>query len=527
MRSLYEKLQEKVNLVTKVQNKLSVKINLLFFYLMGGLFLVQNFLLNLSCQYIKVFQGEKKLLGNCAANPLKLSFEKKYWYQGKERLYLLSFDRDESTNKIFVLIFDLPFSTYEIKGDSFSERKQQMQMKLKSEFFIKNPYLSDKFTLAEIYAQEGLFFGIKELEEFVLNLKLFNREVFLYSNHQILNFNKEQTLFDRIKHGISYYNQILFFSGVFFLIESKLVFIVYGEETYSTKSIIRKFIVASRISWAETITEQQSILLKRVPSHEWNLLKWFKTENSKDKITAQIGLHELTFVFDFHKNIEENPTIQIKGVDNFDTTAELKKLTILSMSVTKFVFSNLHVLNIITPQFRFEENLDNKQVLFLMYYDLSYEVNGSTETLKANNLVSYPLEKTKCVFWLGLKSTGYFSVTLKKKVHENRLIFEVEIQIDFVDVIDFQIPRFFNEIESNNHLKFQYIYKNLNYETGKAFHGALVIFDSEKLEKRQRVVAEAKILQQFSGKTKKFLFAFMVLFFLIFTIVSVFWVKNF
>ena len=67
-------------------------------------------------------------------------------------------------------------------------------------------------------------------------------------------------------------------------------------------------------------------------------------------------MHQITISFGFNGKIEEIPEIQVKGTETFNTKTELKKLTVIGLSVGKFVFPNADLLYVTVPKFLFEEN---------------------------------------------------------------------------------------------------------------------------------------------------------------------------
>ena len=102
--------------------------------------------------------------------------------------------------------------------------------------------------------KEKFFFGFQTFDGFVLDLKLLNNKVFLYSNFLLRQFNPHQLLFNRVKHGIKHYNQTLFFDGFVLLIEANFVYITYDKDPQTTKPVVRRLFVKYRTVWAETFT---------------------------------------------------------------------------------------------------------------------------------------------------------------------------------------------------------------------------------------------------------------------------------
>ena len=176
------------------------------------------------------------------------------------------------------------------------------------------------------------------------------------------------------------------------LIDSKFLhLIIYEKCIQSRKPVVRSFCYNFAFSWAEAITEQKDVFLKRTPSLNGEREIWGKTEEGKDKYTIKIGSHKVTLTFDFYGEVEEEPEIQIEETKASDSILEPRKFVLVGVSAARLVFSDSTVLHIVFPQFHYEEDINFQQIMFLLFHEISYNADNSKTQPREPFFVHYQL----------------------------------------------------------------------------------------------------------------------------------------
>ena len=224
-----------------------------------------------------------------------------------------------------------------------------------------------------------------------------------------------------------------------------------------------------------------------------------------------------------HGSTEEDPEVLIEGIEVFDGTLELKKLSFARLSGVSLYLENTDELQVIVPQFLFEKNSDCQKVLFQLFYKYSYEVDGFKENVKGDALVFYPLNKASFSVNVKMEDISHFSVILEKKIEQNRLCFKVEVEmIKILNVKILDLPL----VRSKFRPEFWYVYTRLNSPLGKTYNGALVKLDPENNNEKEESIINPKKATESSGKGKKVLLVFAVLLCLALVVIFVLWKKD-
>ena len=489
-------------------------------------FLVIGILLQLLiCNYIEISNGIEGLIGVYVTNGHELSFEKKYQFRELQNSFLVSFAKDESTNKVFVLVFSLHF-LFKAKKNGTFDKEQPTKAKLE-ELFVEEGFLtSNNFFLVEITLIENLYFGFQLPNGFKLYLKLLSNKILLYSNRYLKEVNTDLALYNKIKYGSRAYSQVLLFDGTFILIESKIVYVVFDEDVENIKPIVRRFFVNFKTTWGQVTVMGQSAFLKELPKYKLVKLDSAKTEEPEDKFAAQVDSHELTLAFGYDRMVEENPEIQIKGTDVFGTAVKLMKLNVADLSVAKFLLRNSEVLHVVIPRFILEENWKFTEIIFFLFYDISYTFKGSEKRSTGFGFIFYIFSETEISFALKVTDQRDFSMVLKKNVEKNCLFFEIEVE-NSSKMESFEI----SITPDEDRPEFQYVYTGLASPLKQTFNGAVII-DPENIEKqtesdeKEKNDTVPKKVLKCSGKIKKILTVLIILFCLALLIVVVLLTKK-
>ena len=476
------------------------------------MFFVQLLVQTLFAYYIEVFQGTNVLPLTNVDSVLEISFGKKYWYTNKEWLYLVFFEKSTvDKNNIYVLILAI-LSEQEINNEDIFTEKLKSKNTLERLINLENHIIYHQFLFANIKTEENKYFTILSFNYLNFAIKLSEKKLYGYSTHTLKELDFGKSLLDNIKYGIQYYNKNVYFDGVFLMIESKIVYIVYkkneiDKNKQSAECIVRRFFVNSRVVWAETNKNKLNLLLKRAPTTELDEIKFFKTEEKKDEFTAVVGQHKITLSFTFGGKVDAEPKIEIKGTEVFDTTTELKKLFVVGMIVEEIVLENSDVLHIAVPKFVFEEKLFVQQILFIMHYDISYKDTDSEKISCNSRFVFYPLNEDQFLFKLELSKNGMFFVLFKKVVENGCLFFRVEVQIKSLRIVTFELPSVPNQ---NRPELLHYVYYYLTLPLGKQFNGALV--ESEPRIEQNNNSLKSTESGKFVGRNKVVLLVLVSLF---------------
>ena len=491
---------------------------------MKKLFLIHFLLQNISCQLMRVYTGQDDLLDYYVTKKAELSFEKKYWYKGKEYSYLLIFDGDMSAKRVCVLLLPLPFSSKEMENENMFKKEPEVEAKLRK-FFYESAHFIYTFTaVVKVILEENLFFRFETLDEFKLVLNLANNKLFLYSTFELKEFNNaSQSIFNPVKYGIKYYKQNLLFDGAFSSVEIRYVYIAYDRNGQNVNPVVRRFPFYYNSTWTETIVEQQNVFLKQFPIFDFNENKLIRTKQTEDKFTVQVSLHEVSLAFDLHESAKEGPDVRIKGIEVFDTALEPKKLKITKLQGVTITLSDMDLLHVIVPGFQFEGDFDSQKLMFLLFYRYEYEVDGFKRSSEDDVFFDYPLDEPSFVYELETYETKKFYVKLEKFVENNDLLFLITVlDLDFFATINFELPIILNE----KGLKFQFVYMGLNSYLGTVYNGAIIRMDPEiENDKEESNVAFKKTTKS-SEKIKNILLIFVVLLCLTLFVIFVLWKKN-
>ena len=177
----------------------------------------------------------------------------------------------------------MPFSNEEIEQNIFI-KEAEVETRLRNFFFKSATFIYRSAVVVEVFLEEYLFFGFKTFDKFIINLKLINTKLYLYSTFELKEFNNaSQLIFNRIKYGLKYYKQTLLFDGIFSSIDLRFVYIAYDGDAQNLNPVVRRFPFYYSCTWGETITEQQNVFLKECPNFDFNGNKLARTEETEDK----------------------------------------------------------------------------------------------------------------------------------------------------------------------------------------------------------------------------------------------------
>ena len=289
------------------------------------------------------------------------------------------------------------------------------------------------------------------------------------------------------------------------------------------QTIIRNFIVGSRIIWAETTKEQNGISLKGKPISKINNINWIKTKNEKDEFISQIESNVIKFSFGFRDKNIANPEIWINEIKCFEAVTKINKLTLVSMDVMELTLKNLEVLHLITPKFYFEEDLSVTHIVFFVYHDLCYEINGKKQIAHDYDMVFYPLNDKDVLFEIEIVEEDSFIIALKKVSQNGYLYFKVEAYLESLADKEYELPM----VSDGNHFELTYVYIYLKQFLHERVTGIFVKSEQEKdCKKIFSSNKEKETSFGYFGNYKNNIAVLLVSFFLLFLSLFVFWFKK-
>ena len=99
-----------------------------------------------------------------------------------------------------------------------------------------------------------------------------------------------------------------------------------------------------------------------------------------------------------------------------------------------------------------------------------YNVVKGTNEAKIAQLIYYHMNQTEVFVELKLENEEVLSVVLLKKRQNNRLLFGVQVQSDFAQLENFELPR----VPTEKYSDLQFVYVYLQYQLGEVFNGVVV-----------------------------------------------------